>query len=323
MGIPLDSVGGQGSPPRQNMQENHMGSGNQQQNDYPTFEDTFKSRQPTDNSGNPQPPAEVPFDDQPVGGGNSQAPGMMAQDFSAPANMGKPEAFAVDFSDNGPQEMASEPHMDSNAAQAEVTHPSAPIDPNVVNVDEIQIKPKQQLTFEELLEKELNEKENNENVLPKDDDRVIRKPKKEFLKRTTKKTTIPKEKQGGKKYKYYADHFGGKKKPQNNSGSEIEKSDGSKSNTQSKTKIESDEGNKEEMETKAFLSKGAGVGGGKRRTAESGEKPTSPQKNEDEEEGSGKPWKNRRGRKARGQNNNSSIDDRKDSLEEFEVLEEN
>lgn len=48
-----------------------------------------------------------------------------------------------------------------------------PFDPNVKNVDEIQIKPTQKLTFEQLIEKQLNEKEQN-TVIP-DDDRVIRK----------------------------------------------------------------------------------------------------------------------------------------------------
>ena len=48
-----------------------------------------------------------------------------------------------------------------------------PFDQNVKNVDEIQIKPTQKLTFEQLIEKQLNEKEQN-TVIP-DDDRVIRK----------------------------------------------------------------------------------------------------------------------------------------------------
>ncbi|CAI2376240.1 unnamed protein product [Moneuplotes crassus] len=342
MGIPLDAVGMQGSPPRPNPAENRfgspnrMGSPNQCQNDFPPFDEVFKSKKPAETSGNNQVSSEIPFDEKPVGGGNSQPPMMQQNNSSEPSHNKKGDTFAVDFNyveQNEPQNDEIPDVSTNNQTKAAQDLP--PLDPNVVNVDEIQIKPKQQLTFEELLEKELNDKEKDANPAPPDDDRVIRKPKKEFLKRTSKKTTLPKEKQGGKKYKYYADNFDKKNNSNGNSGSEVEKSECSKSAKQGKCMQDNESKQHEsvqENETKTFLSKGAGLGGGKGKTnddlndnnAQKSENPEDDDKNPTPDNSG----KNRRGRKARGPNTNSidahnDKDPKNDSLEEFEVLEGN
>ena len=160
----MDAVGMQGSPPRQNLAENRlgspnrMGSPNRNQNDFPPFDEVFKSKKAEENSGNNPVPADIPFDEQPVGGGNSQPPMMQPNNFSQPIENRKPETFAVDFNDPGQAEFQNEAMPEAVAENPpEVAHDLPPQDPNVVNVDEIQIKPKQKLTFEELLEKELND----------------------------------------------------------------------------------------------------------------------------------------------------------------------
>ena len=288
---------------------------------------------------------EIPFDDQPVGRGNHQQI-MDPQEVQINNEIKAEDNFVVDYNTQpSAQELNEAPQIEENeainTANPEVNAP--PIDPNILNVDEIQIQPKKQLTFEEMLEKELNEKENSSNALPPDDDRVIRKPKREFLKRTSKKSKVPKQKNSKNKYKYYADNFQEKEAKKNtaNSGSDVDKSDRSKSTSKSRAKLDndnkSDENHKiEEPVHKPFLSKGAGVGGGKKKQQEieAEEVVQTPKFPIESVEETSKPdetggsSKNRRSRKARGPNlppteNFDTKVNRQNSLEEFEQIENN
>jgi hypothetical protein len=287
------------------------------QNEFQSFEDTFKPmKKPEKNGpGNAPPQNDVPFDEIPVGGQKQQQP----MQFEAPQiqNPKVEEQVNIDFNkaeapiepSGNPESVEDDRELPTNNMEAEISQPPANQDPNVLNVDEIQIKPKQQLTFEEMLEKELNDKENKGDALPKDDDRVIRKkPKKEFLKRTTKKYEVSKDNGAKRKYKYYADHFQkDSKKNTTASGSEVDKSDRSKSTSQSRVRGDKskDDGNQNDMvhSTPKF----------------------SHNKNEDtpDEKGSSSS-RNRRSRKARGPPNQSEPSlQKQSSLEEFEEIEKN
>jgi len=193
MGIPHGAMGRAGSPPMPKPEESNFQM-QPPQNDFQSFEDTFKSVKKSEEDkglGNVQPQNEIPFDDQPVGGGRSQ-PQMM------PPSEQPMQVEIVQKIDNNNPDYNTQPMMPEELEMPDGDQENAvmeerdqkfnppPEDPDVINVDEIQIQPKKQLTFEEMLEKELNEKENSASALPPDDDRVIRKPKKEFLKRTTK-----------------------------------------------------------------------------------------------------------------------------------------
>lgn len=195
MGIPHGAMGGMPNP-SSNPHRSPNRSPPREKPDFPSFEDTFKPKKM---------PESQTFDETPVGPSNEEPAFETQSHFSQDHR--KPDAFNIDFNDNKsepPAQNAPEPEVkeapilnDDPMEQPIVTKSQpaqdpTPVDPNVVNVDEIAIKPKQQLTFEEMLEKELKEKE-NQVELSKDDDRVIRKkPKKEFLKRTTKKSAPPK-----------------------------------------------------------------------------------------------------------------------------------
>jgi hypothetical protein len=184
MGIPMDAVTTQRLSNRVTQKEKRLESPNRYQSDFPAFEDTFKSKQQNNLPG-AQPQAEIPFDEQPVGGGSTQ-PQMQTQDFSAPSEV-KDSKDIVN----------SEPVVQNDFKPLQDPIPN---NPNFLNVDEIKIGTgaKTPLTFEELLEKELNDKENNTDANPKESQEAVKKPKKEFLRRTLKKTTVPKEKKGGK-----------------------------------------------------------------------------------------------------------------------------
>jgi hypothetical protein len=346
MGIPHGALQSKG--PRNFNEPSGRSPLKNQSSDFPSFEDTFKPiKKPGEKT------AEVPFDDLPVGGGSQPPQSMqMPESIHRPQNVIKkqPEATVTEF--NSPKKSAEMNIRQSpNGAKFEADRTT--VDPNVINVDEIKIPLKQQLTFEQLLEKELNEKENNSTVLPPDDDRVIRKkPKKEFLKRTSKKTKVPKEDKSSRKYKYYADHFQHKDSKKNTtaSGSEHDKSDRSKSTSKSRVKQDndnkSDDNNSkpDDAGRKKFLSKGQGLGGGKGNVP-SDNLPTDNQdlihstpkfNHEDEDElddnqidqrSPDSSAKSRRSRKARGPHH--SIDhqddnqDQRKSLEEFEEFEKN
>jgi hypothetical protein len=118
------------------------------QSDFQSFDETFKpmNKLETFNSS-----GKKPFAKQEL------------QELEEDLPIKKAEEFDIDF-DNQPI---------PTAQKAKEETPQ--IDPNVLDVDAIEIKPKQQLTFEELLEKELKEKEEKASELPQDDDRVIRK----------------------------------------------------------------------------------------------------------------------------------------------------
>ena len=194
MGIPVGSMARQGSPPISNLQESQYQP--EQQNEFASFEETFKSMNlPAENSNieTIQPQNKIPFDDQPVGGaGNSnQLINASPQPIQQKENL-NPDPTLLNLNDQQPQINERQSNIQENQTDQHPTSDLVQKDPNVVNVDEIQIMPKEKLTFEELLEKQLNQKENQEEVLP-EDDRVIRKPKKEFLKRTSKKTKVPKK----------------------------------------------------------------------------------------------------------------------------------
>lgn len=345
MGIPHGAIQSKG--PRNFNEGSGRSPVKNQPADFPSFEDTFKPiKKPGEKA------AEIPFDDLPVGGGSQPPQNIQMPDpIHRPQNVKKqPEVAANEH--NSPKKneevnVVVSPHKVQNEIDR------TPIDPNVINVDEIKIPSKQQLTFEQLLEKELNEKENNSTVLPPDDDRVIRKkPKKEFLKRTSKKTKVPKEDKSSRKYKYYADHFQHKDSKKNTtaSGSEHDKSDRSKSTSKSRVKHDndnkSDDNNSkpDDAGRKKFLSKGQGLGGGKG-TVLADNLPADNQdlinstpkfNHEDEEElddnqddhrSPDSSAKSRRSRKARGPHH--SIDhqddnqDQRNSLEEFEEFEKN
>lgn len=158
------------------------------QNDFPSFEDTFKSvKKQEDKNETPIKHSQTQFqqthslqqmqsfDEQPIKPTQDQRPD---------------NAFSVDFDDQPlPNGQNKSPKVEK--IKEDKKAPEQPMDPNVLNVDEIQIKPKEKLTFEQLLEKELNDKDNTD-AAPKEDSRVIRKkPKKEFLRRTTKKSEVP------------------------------------------------------------------------------------------------------------------------------------
>lgn len=178
MGIPHGGFGQPGGVQRMKSEEIPIKPAKGGEQDFPSFEDTFKpAKKPETKSNTSQ--HTTPIKEQPS----------QEQEMPLPKENKKPEAFEVSMKEQTPKSQnGSEP-----AQKRKNVPPPPPVDPNsVLNVDEIQIKPKQQLTFEELLEKELNDKENKVDTLPADDDRVIRKkPKKEFLKRT-KKSMPPK-----------------------------------------------------------------------------------------------------------------------------------
>lgn len=186
MGIPHGPGAHKASPKKFNPEEVPIKGMSQNQPGFSSFEDTFKSVKKQDSMSSSKRPADR----------------VQSQDARPEAEPRQAEAPDADFDE-----------QPIPAAQRKVL---PPVDSNVVDVDAIEIKPKQQLTFEEMLEKELSEKQPKAQELPPDDDRVIRKkPKKEFLKRT-KRFEPPKgkavhscveEKKSTKKYKYYADHF--------------------------------------------------------------------------------------------------------------------
>jgi centromere protein J len=225
MGIPHGAnMGLQDQFNRPNQDPQNRSPKRPESNDFPSFEDTFKSMKKPDPQNNTQQQQQMP----------QQQPQQMSQpnladDFDntpIPANrnqpkmnrFNEPEGAQLDFNRVDPQheplnidDMPLNIRSSPAAKQAEVEQAAHPVDPNVVNVDEIQINSKQQLTFEELLEKELNDGDQASSI--PDDDRVIRKkPKKQFLKRKT-KTEAPPPDTNSKKYKYYADHFEKGKKP--------------------------------------------------------------------------------------------------------------
>lgn len=319
MGIPHAPMGQQKPPDNSGLQDSaNRRSPNPSQGEFQSFEDTFKSMKKPEKSGpgNAPPQNDVPFDEIPVGGGQNQQQPMQ---FDAPPaqNTLVEEPISTDFNKSeapfepaaNPESIEDDRELPTTNKEADSAEPPANQDPNVLNVDEIQIKPKQQLTFEEMLEKELNEKENKGDALPPDDDRVIRKkPKKEFLKRTSKKTKVPKDNAGARKYKYYADHFQkDSKKNTTASGSEVDKSDRSKSTSQPRARgnKSKDDRNQEDMvhSTPKF----------------------SHNKNEDTPEDKGSASsRNRRSRKARGPPNQSDPSlQKQSSLEEFEEIEKN
>lgn len=118
------------------------------QSDFQSFDETFKPmhKLETFNSS-----GKKPFAKQEL------------QELEDDLDVKKADDFDVDFDDH--------PIPTAQKAREE----PQPLDPNVLDVDAIEIKPKQQLTFEELLEKELQDKEVKQSELPPDDDRVIRK----------------------------------------------------------------------------------------------------------------------------------------------------
>lgn len=83
----------------------------------------------------------------------------------------EPDDVSVKKADDFDADFDDQPIPTAQKARDE----APPLDPNVLDVDAIEIKPKQQLTFEELLEKELQDKAVKQSELPPDDDRVIRK----------------------------------------------------------------------------------------------------------------------------------------------------
>lgn len=201
-------------------------------NEFESFEDTFKpmKKQPVP----PQPQSNEKI----IKNGGIRNQQNLVNDFDnmeLPVNRNQPknnmqEYEAMNFDFNNVNDQNDEPNYADNEEDIDIQVKSPPsnpaqslptqqpIDPNVLNVDEIEIKPKQQLTFEQLLEKELGGEAPT--VVP-DDDRVIRKqPKNKFLKRSQ-KTALPPKDDGPKKYKYYADHFD-KSKKSNNSKSDNE-----------------------------------------------------------------------------------------------------
>lgn len=347
MGIPHGVMIAKGS---KKGYESPMKSPQKQHNsEFSSFEDTFKPmKKPTTKLSQASIVNEVAFDDMPVGGGSQQPPVNQVPKpihQSSQSLQKQSEAFVDDFNSHNPNQefnIGEAPHVETISMVQKS-------DPNILNVDEIQIPSKPQFTFEQLLEKELNEKENNATVLPPDDDRVIRKkPKKEFLKRTSKKTSVPKEDKSSTKYKYYADHFQHKDSKKNTtaSGSEHDKSDRSKSNSKSAPKHDNDNksddnsSRPDDSNRRTFLSKGTGLGGGKgNKLLEEYQNPinSTPKFNPDDEDefyentedhkSQDDSNKSRRSRKARGPNH--SIDnqddqiDKWDSLDEFEEIERN
>ena len=173
MGIPHGGFGQPGGVQRLKSEDIPIKPAKGFEQDFESFEDTFKPAKKPDNTSNAS-MHTTPIKEQPS----------QEQEMPLHRETKKPEAFEVNMKEQTPKS-----HNGSEPAQRRKNAPPLPpVDSdNVLNVDEIQIKPKQQLTFEELLEKELNDKENKVDTLPADDDRVIRKkPKKEFLKRTKK-----------------------------------------------------------------------------------------------------------------------------------------
>ena len=223
MGIPHGAMIGKINIQKMRSEDPNVRQPLENQNDFPSFEDTFKSAKKQDNKNgtpmsNQRPPQmqqqtlqqqfqqqqhlqqQMSFnlDDQPVGPArNNMGGGPIMQPDAFPGNFQINEPIHNDGQHMNPEEekpLKREELMEREEPQVETHVQQLPIDPNVVNVDEILIKPKEKLTFEELLEKELKEKDGKTTALPLDDDRVIRKkPKKEFLKRT-KKSALPKGK---------------------------------------------------------------------------------------------------------------------------------
>jgi hypothetical protein len=159
------------------------------QNDFQSFEDTFKSVKKQEDKN--QTPIKQPQPQYQQTNFIQQMQSFDEQPINPTQDQKLEEAFPFDFDDqplpNG-QNKSPKGEKQEKENNAKLQQPS---DPNVINVDEIQIKPNEKLTFEQLLEKELKEK-NNAETIPKEDSRVIRKkPKKEFLRRTTKKAEVP------------------------------------------------------------------------------------------------------------------------------------
>ena len=149
LGIPHGS--GMSSKPAQkkpNFEEMPIRSQKTIQNEFQSFDETFKpmNKLETFNNSGKKPFAKQEF-----------------QELEEDLSIKKADDFDIDFDD--------QPLPTAQIAKEETSQ----IDPNVLNVDAIEIKPKQQLTFEELLEKELKDKEVKQTELPLDDDRVIRK----------------------------------------------------------------------------------------------------------------------------------------------------
>jgi len=150
MGIPhggFDKQPMQKSPPKFNPEEVPLKRANEMPQEFPPFDEVFKPKgvKEQSNSGSAKKPP--PFENSP------QQPYEENR---------KAEAFEIDFNN-------TENNIEDQPLKTE-----ASTDPNVLNVDDIAIKPKQQLTFEQMIEKELQEKKTNTEAV-QDDDRVIRK----------------------------------------------------------------------------------------------------------------------------------------------------
>lgn len=200
MGIPHGLAPPDAGLQRVNSYEPQNRSPKGSENGFPSFEDTFKPKN------NPKNKTIDDGDRTPIieqkGPKMESAPAQ--NQFQEPK---KPEAFAIDFN-NPPNE---EPQTHQEYSKDQIAPPEGinehdekpvgpssalpPTDSNVVNVDEIQIKPNRPMTFEELLEKELNEKAAAESTPPPAEEKVVR--KKQFLKRT-KKSTLPKSNKSNK-----------------------------------------------------------------------------------------------------------------------------
>ena len=186
MGIPHGPMSSNNNLQRMRSEEMPIKGLNDQQNDFQSFENTFKSvKKPGTKMGNEQQENTAPaqsYEEKPIRDMKEAPP------IEQPVNNFEDQPLPT--TKKSLAEIPEDRPINQSAAK---TAPANPENPNMVNIDEIQIKPKQQLTFEEMLEKELNEKQDKPD--PIDDNRVIRKkPKREFLKRTTKKAKVPKGK---------------------------------------------------------------------------------------------------------------------------------
>lgn len=227
--------------------------------EFQSFEDTFKPMKKVEKSPTSvkPPPSNFvdDFDNMPIPAAKhhpkpySQEPSSFEPDAAAHSNF---DDMPIKSRKDNSKVNSSSKSLKSSPKKSSPPK-SVPSDPNVVNPDEIVIKPKEKLTFEEMLENELK----SSNII-EDDDRVIRKkPKKEFLKRTKKTEAAPQK--TSQKYKYYADNFEkGKPKSSNKISSE---NGGSQEEETEKVPITKSE-NQEEK--RAFLVRGSGTAGGKR-----------------------------------------------------------
>ena len=233
MGIPHNSGLGSGPAPNGFDRPNPadalnrspaLVNGQPQQNEFQSFEDTFKQvKKPEpqhngqDIQNSPQKPEMMQsnpaddYDNTPLPAArNTQKMAEFTENQGVALNFDQDEntqiqndTVAPPQADEAPLDVKESPDDTPVETQPSVNQSN---DPNVFNVDEIQIKPKQQLTFEELLEKELQDGDADNKTSIPDDERVIRKkPKKQFLKRSQ-KAELPVD-TSSKKYKYYADHF--------------------------------------------------------------------------------------------------------------------